>query len=81
MGPKVEAAVRFVEQGGARSAIGDLDAAVAVLAESPARASSGLTSDPRCDCGSSSTTSVGSGNGFSASMRLVGHVRPDLLLL
>ena len=32
MGPKVEAAVRFVEQGGARSAIGDLDAAVAVLA-------------------------------------------------
>jgi carbamate kinase len=32
MGPKVEAAVRFVEQGGARSVIGDLDAAVAVLA-------------------------------------------------
>jgi carbamate kinase len=32
MGPKVEAAVRFVEQGGGRAAIGDLDAAVAVLA-------------------------------------------------
>ena len=32
MGPKVEAAVRFVEQGGARAVIGDLDAAVAVLA-------------------------------------------------
>jgi carbamate kinase len=33
MGPKVEAAVRFVEQGGgARSVIGDLDAAIAVLA-------------------------------------------------
>jgi carbamate kinase len=32
MGPKVEAAVRFVEQGGERSVIGDLDAAVAVLA-------------------------------------------------
>ena len=31
MGPKVEAAVRFVEQGGGRSAIGDLDSAVAVL--------------------------------------------------
>jgi carbamate kinase len=33
MGPKVEAAVRFVEQGGGRAAIGDLDSAVAVLAE------------------------------------------------
>jgi carbamate kinase len=33
MGPKVEAAVRFVEQGGRRAAIGDLDSAVAVLAE------------------------------------------------
>ena len=33
MGPKVEAAVRFVEQRGGRSVIGDLDAAVAVLAE------------------------------------------------
>jgi carbamate kinase len=32
MGPKVEAAVRFVEQGGGRSVIGDLDAAVVVLA-------------------------------------------------
>ncbi|MCI0633796.1 MAG: carbamate kinase [Actinobacteria bacterium] len=31
MGPKVEAAVRFVEQGGRRAAIGSLDAAVAVL--------------------------------------------------
>jgi carbamate kinase len=31
MGPKVEAAVRFVEQGAGRSAIGDLDSAVAVL--------------------------------------------------
>ncbi|HEU5225261.1 MAG TPA: carbamate kinase, partial [Actinomycetota bacterium] len=31
MGPKVEAAVRFIEQGGGRSAIGDLDSAVAVL--------------------------------------------------
>jgi len=31
MGPKVEAAVRFVEKGGGRSAIGDLDSAVAVL--------------------------------------------------
>jgi carbamate kinase len=34
MGPKVEAAVRFVEQGGGRAAIGDLDSAVAVLAAS-----------------------------------------------
>ena len=33
MGPKVEAAARFVEQGGGRAAIGDLDSAVAVLAE------------------------------------------------
>jgi carbamate kinase len=33
MGPKVEAAVRFVEQGSGRAAIGDLDSAVAVLAE------------------------------------------------
>ena len=33
MGPKVEAAVRFVEQGGGRATIGDLDSAVAVLAE------------------------------------------------
>lgn len=32
MGPKVEAAVRFVEQGGERSLIGDLDAAASVLA-------------------------------------------------
>ena len=32
MGPKVEAALRFVEGVGGRSAIGDLDAAVAVLA-------------------------------------------------
>lgn len=32
MGPKVEAAVRFVEQGGERSLIGDLDAAGAILA-------------------------------------------------
>jgi carbamate kinase len=32
MGPKVEAAVRFVEQGGSRAAIGDLESAVAVLA-------------------------------------------------
>jgi carbamate kinase len=31
MGPKVESAVRFVEGGGARAAIGDLDEAVAVL--------------------------------------------------
>jgi carbamate kinase len=31
MGPKVEAAVRFVEHGGSRAAIGDLDAAVSVL--------------------------------------------------
>ena len=31
MGPKVEAAVRFVEQGGGRAAIGDLDGAGAVL--------------------------------------------------
>jgi carbamate kinase len=31
MGPKVAAAVRFVENGGARAAIGDLDDAVAVL--------------------------------------------------
>ena len=31
MGPKVEAAVRFVERGGRRAAIGALDAAVAVL--------------------------------------------------
>jgi carbamate kinase len=31
MGPKVEAAVRFVEHGGSRAAIGDLDAAVPVL--------------------------------------------------
>ncbi len=31
MGPKVAAAVRFVEDGGARAAIGDLDEAVAVL--------------------------------------------------
>jgi len=31
MGPKVEAAVRFVEQGGSRAAIGDLESAVAVL--------------------------------------------------
>jgi carbamate kinase len=31
MGPKVEAAVRFVEDGGSRAAIGDLDEAVAVL--------------------------------------------------
>jgi carbamate kinase len=31
MGPKVEAAVRFIEQGGGCSAIGDLDSAVAVL--------------------------------------------------
>jgi carbamate kinase len=31
MGPKVEAAVRFAEQVGGRSVIGDLDAAVAVL--------------------------------------------------
>jgi carbamate kinase len=31
MGPKVEAAVRFVEHVGGRSAIGDLDAAVAAL--------------------------------------------------
>jgi len=31
MGPKVDAAARFVEQGGRRSAIGDLDDAVAVL--------------------------------------------------
>jgi carbamate kinase len=31
MGPKVEAAVRFVEQGGRRASIGALDAAVAVL--------------------------------------------------
>ncbi|HEV8676116.1 MAG TPA: carbamate kinase [Methylomirabilota bacterium] len=33
MGPKVEAAARFVEQGRGRAAIGDLDSAVAVLAE------------------------------------------------
>ncbi|HEY7660321.1 MAG TPA: carbamate kinase [Actinomycetota bacterium] len=32
MGPKVDAAARFVEAGGRRSAIGDLDAALAVLA-------------------------------------------------
>jgi carbamate kinase len=32
LGPKVEAAVRFVEQGGSRAAIGDLESAVAVLA-------------------------------------------------
>lgn len=32
MGPKVDAAARFVEQGGRRAAIGDLDDAVAVLA-------------------------------------------------
>jgi carbamate kinase len=32
MGPKIEAAARFVERGGARAAIGDLDDAVAVLA-------------------------------------------------
>jgi carbamate kinase len=31
MGPKVEAAVRFVEHGGSRAAIGDLDAAISVL--------------------------------------------------
>jgi carbamate kinase len=31
MGPKVQAAVSFVEGGGARAAIGDLDDAVAVL--------------------------------------------------
>lgn len=31
MGPKIEAAVRFVEQGGSRAAIGGLEAAVAVL--------------------------------------------------
>ena len=31
MGPKVESAIRFVERGGARAAIGDLDDAVAVL--------------------------------------------------
>jgi carbamate kinase len=31
MGPKVQAAVRFVEGGGSRAAIGDLDEAVAVL--------------------------------------------------
>lgn len=31
MGPKVDAAARFVEQGGRRAAIGDLDDAVAVL--------------------------------------------------
>jgi carbamate kinase len=31
MGPKVAAAIRFVEEGGARAAIGDLDEAVAVL--------------------------------------------------
>ena len=31
MGPKVEAAARFVEQGGSRAAIGDLESAVAVL--------------------------------------------------
>lgn len=31
MGPKIEAATRFVERGGARAAIGDLDDAVAVL--------------------------------------------------
>ncbi len=34
MGPKVRAAVGFVEQGGARAVIGDLDDAVAVLAGS-----------------------------------------------
>jgi carbamate kinase len=31
MGPKIEAAARFVEQGGRRAAIGDLEAAVSVL--------------------------------------------------
>jgi len=31
MGPKVEAAARFVEQGGSRAAIGDLESAIAIL--------------------------------------------------
>ena len=56
MGPKVQAAVNFVEAGGSRAVIADLDDATSALdGDARYRGRRGLT-----PCGSSRTTSAGS---------------------